>query len=167
MTNKLEDIFTPEEIANLSSVVTETNKPTTTIDELRIEIEPLAEALFDLKTEKKNIESEYESKLKDINSQVIEVEKRIRQLWEPFVRGTDKASLKFQNFELTSKEVRDIKIISKEDVIDWLLVSGYKDVMKWDINTNTAKKILREELENNGVVLDSVEYTTFTKLDVK
>lgn len=140
------------------------------VENIKNELEPLVHQLFDLKTKEEDVKAHLshleDTMLKPVKKEINEIKMKIYSLWSPYIQGTSKSNLNIGDLDLTSKETLNIKINSKDEVISWLSENGYKDVMTWDINSNTAKKILREEAEK-GVELDSVEYNRFTLIDVK
>lgn len=153
-----------EELAKIS----EGSRPK--FEDVKEIIAPLVEKLYDLKAKKANANVEIESfkseKLSPINAEIDEVERKIRMMVDPYVQG-DQWKVSFGDIDLVSKKVTNVKILSKDQIITWMEGNEYKDAMTWDINTNRAKSILREEFERKGVQVEGAEYSQFTTIDVK
>lgn len=131
---------------------------------LRSELGVLAKELKDEETKKFQIEAD----LKHLNKRIMDLHDRIRKIWSPFIAGAEKAELDCDGIILSTAPTLNISVETKDDAIGWLESHGYKDVMKWDINTNTLKAIAREKYEGDDPLkIPGLKYSTFQVVKIK
>lgn len=152
-----------DELIGLSGEVAELCKEAN-LEELKINLTPLAGILENMLQDKAAAEAE----LAEINKQIIETEKKIRAIWEPMIRGAEKATIDLGRIKLSSEQKLNVSVGHEENArasaIDWLCSNGYKDVMKYDINTNTMKSIATGLLKESDVKIPGLNYSTFNKI---
>jgi len=120
-----------------------------------------------------------EAKLKDINKQIMEVQDKIRAVWGPHIAGAERASIDCHGIIIEVMPKLNIKVEeavtpngeleSQRDVaLDWFSKNGYKDVMRWDINTNKMYAIARDVYKNgDGSKIPGLSYKYFQVIKVK
>ena len=127
-------------------------------------IEELSETLLKYKELKTNLEVQ----LKSTNKEIMNIKDQIRRAWEPFTMGSDEAVMDLGDYKVKMKNVLNVSVEDKDEVIDWLANNGYKDVMKWDIHHATMKKIATELFEDESKVsIPGLKYSNFNLVDVK
>ena len=140
----------------------------TTVELLKEELAPLCKELIELEAEKEKI------KLQSVanNKKIMALENKIRSIWEPHIRGSEKSSIDFGDFKLSTAKELSVTVDSadedgREKAIQWLCDNGYKDCMKLDINTNTMKAILGTEFKEKDVRAPGMKYTWNHPVKVK
>lgn len=111
-------------------------------------------------------ESRLEHELKRIKSQTHQLKEKIRSLWLPFVQGAEKAEIDLQGVKLVMQKITDVSIEEKELAVQWCLDNGYKDVCKFDVHTQTMKKIARDCFEE-GTEIPGLNYKEVQILKIK
>lgn len=132
-------------------------------DELKKSFSDIVLQYEKLEVEKTNIEI----KLKNINKELQKIESKIRGEWGPYIRGLKKAELGVGDFVIESKEIQNIKSVNKDAAIEWLMLNGYKDAMKFDLHTATMKKIADEQLNEKNIQIPGLEYSKFNKIKIR
>lgn len=111
-------------------------------------------------------ESRLEHELKRIKSQAHQLKEKIRGLWLPFVQGAEKAEIDLQGVKLVMQKITDVAIEEKDLAVQWCLENGYKDVCKFDVHTQTMKKIARDCFEQ-GTEIPGLNYKEVQILKIK
>lgn len=136
------------------------------IEDLKLLLAPLANELQQLMLDK----AATEAQLSEINKQIKDVESGIRKLWEPHIMGAESASLDLGDAKLEIKQTLNVSVAdednSRDYAIDWLCSNGYKDVMKYDINTNTMKAIASRLAKDDNIKIPGLKYSTYNKIKV-
>src|SRR5574343_1840526 len=119
------------------------------IEKLKDVLSPLAQKLKKLDSEKENTEI----KLNEINKTIADIQSKIRSLWGPYISGAEKASINCHGIIIETKPTLNVRVDKENDydecgsrdkAIQWLMENDYKDIMKWDCNTNKMYKIARD-----------------------
>lgn len=137
------------------------------ISSLKQRLGPLVKDLSILAQEKEKILSENAKKETDINKKIKEMESKIRFIWGPFINGADKSQIEIDGIKLSAAQVVDVKIDDRDEALSWFMSNDYKDVLKYDINTNKLKAIARDERAKNGIQIPGLTYSSFQVITTK
>ena len=126
-------------------------------------LDPLVGKLNDAKEMKALLEAD----LKEKNIYIAELEVQIRQAWGPHIQGADTASIELPSGLSLQLSTEDKFSVEDKDLcIKWLEEHNYRDVMKWDIHTQTLYRIARDELAS-GNNIEGLNHYKFKKLKTK
>lgn len=141
------------------------NEDQNKIEYVKSLLSTLASEWKELEQQKKKIEGD----LDNIKASIHEVRQKVYQLWLPYLNTVHKAELKFDNCKLTMSPELQVSMDDQDVATEWLAKNGYKDVMKWQIHTQTFKKIGRElyQDEKNPTLIPGVKYEEFKNIKIK
>lgn len=164
--NEGDDMSEVDDLLKLSAEV-QVAQQEVKLEDLKDVLEPIVDELMTLESEKRRIEL----LLKEHNKKIADQETKIRTVWGPHILGTDKASIDFGRFKLSSEQKLNVAVSDDENsrdfAVEWLKTNGYEDCLKWDVNTNTLKAIAVRELKEKEVKIPGLKYSTFNKVSVK
>lgn len=114
-------------------------------------------------------QADLEFNLGKIKKTIVQIKREIFKEWSPFINGADKAELDFTNCKLVIEPVLDVSMEDSEEATNWLLNNGYKDVMKFQIHSQTFKKIGRELYRDskNQTIIPGVKYEEIQVIKLK
>ena len=111
--------------------------------------------------------------LGELNKELLAIQDAIRSLWLPHIAGAEKASINCDGIILEMLPKLNIGV-DKEDesardkALGWLAANGYKDVMRWDVNTNKMYAIARENYKDGeGTPIPGLKYSYFQLIKIK
>lgn len=134
---------------------------------LKQRLSPLAKELFKLQTSKEDRACEFKAFEKDINKQIAEVQSKIRSIWGPYIDGAERSELDIDGLPLLAEQVLQVSVEDKDKSLAWCESNGYKDVMRWDINTNKLKSIAKEEKKEKQIEIPGISYDSFQLIKIK
>lgn len=145
------------------------NEAEATYAELQSDIDTLKNLLSPLTQELQALEAsklELEIQTKQVNKRISEIESRIRELWFPHIAGAEKAEIEIGSVVIKMELKQNVSVTERDQAIDWLMQNGYKEVMKWDLHTQTMKAIARKLKEENTLI-PGLKYTEFHDIAIK
>lgn len=133
--------------------------------ELKFLLSPKILKLKDLKME---IDA-MEITLKKLKTKYNDVLDDVRNTWQPFIEGADKAEITVNGIPVKIEAKLNVSVEDEESVTGWLLSNGYEKVMKYQIHNQTLKKIARDLKEDdaNPVEIPGLKYSKFNVVTVK
>ena len=158
------DEFLEKEIQEFQELTADTGLSKNLVyEELIKQIEPFVAELSDLRLRIDEMEAE----LKSLKTEEAEHEDSIRKIWEPFIKGTNKAELNLPD----GSKLEAVKGVSFTNVdtelsTTWLLTNGYKDAMKYQIHHATLNKIAKEEFAK-GTLIPGLRSYSYIKIKIK
>ena len=130
---------------------------------LKEKLDSLANKLFNLEKTK----FEIETNLEELSAMIKETEQEIRDVWLPHIAAAEKASVVLGNLELKTSPKLTVKVDDKESALEWMIANGYKEVMKWEMNTGTLKKIASEKYtQDSNMTVPGLSYSYYQIINV-
>jgi regulator of replication initiation timing len=130
-------------------------------DDVKPELEKLANHLAFLQGEKDGLEDRLSQK----NAEIVNCQNQILKLWGPYIEGCNRSELKLNDGFLKSELVLNTSVEDMDEVVKWL-EQNQPDVLRLQVHHSTLKSVAKKRLEAEGETIPGLKYSTFTKVKV-